>query len=308
MLRRAADSAYWLGRYVERAEATARMVDVHYRSELEQSVGSGFIGWESILSVSGLEDDFKARYPKKDEYSILHFFAFDLENPSSVLSCITAARENARAIRGQISSEMWESVNRWYLDLREWDIAVMEKHSAFDFFRRVKDGSHLFHGIVGRTLTIGEARDFFTVGQFLERADQTTRILDVHYEDLAAVNDPHGWTAVLKSVGAYEAFLKHYRQGITADRVAEFLITSPVFPASILFSISGVQISLRRISGNQNPVPRNDAERAVGKLHSDLVYLTMDEIVDQDLHEFLDNVQARCADVSRAVWETYLSY
>jgi uncharacterized alpha-E superfamily protein len=308
MLRRTADSAFWLGRYVERAEATARMVDVHYRSVLERSLGSGSIGWESILSISGQEEDFHARYPKTDEYSILHFFAFDQENPSSVISCIAAARENARAIRGQISSEMWESVNRWYLDLREWDIAVMEQRSAFDFFRRVKDGSHLFHGIVGRTLTIGEARDFFTVGQYLERADQTARILDVHYEDLASLEDPHGWTAVLKSVGAYEAYLKTFRQGVTADRVAEFLVTSPVFPASILFSVAGVQISLRRISGNQNPVPSNSAERTVGKLHSDLVYLTKEEMVDQELHEFLENVQERCADVGNAVWDTYLSY
>ena len=308
MLRRAADSAFWLGRYVERAEATARMVDVHYRSRLETSLGDPRIGWETILTISGLEDDFHARYDRADEETVLDFFAFDLQNPSSVMSCLASMRENARAIRGQVSTEIWETANRLYLDLREWDLKEMDRRSAYDFFRRVKDGSQLFHGVVARTMMMGEVRDFFTVGQFLERADQTARILDVQYEDLSKDGDAHGWIAVLKSVGAYQAFLRTAREGVSADRVAEFLVTDPAFPASILYAVSAIQISLRRLSGNGGAIPANAAERAAGRLHSDLIYLTADKIADQGLHDFLDDVQARCAEVGDAVWETYLSY
>ncbi len=308
MLRRSAESAFWLGRYVERAEATARMVDVHYRSRLETSLGDPRIGWDTILTISGLEDDFRERYTRMDEDSILDFFAFDAKNPSSVLSCLKSARENARTIRGQISTEIWETANRLYLDLREWDLEELDRRSVYDFFRRVKDGSQLFHGVVARTMVMGEVRDFFTVGQFLERADQTARILDVQYEDLGKEGDPHAWIAVLKSVGAYQAYLRTYREGVNANQVAEYLVKNPAFPASILYSVSGIQISLRRISGNGGTIPANAAERAAGRLHSDLIYLTEDKIADQGLHDFLDDVQARCAEVGDAVWETYLSY
>ena len=308
MLRRHADGAFWLGRYVERAESTARMVDVHYHWGLESNAGLPSVEWDSILTISGLEDDFHARYPSVDEDAVLHFFAFDLKNPSSVMSCLASARENARSVRGQISSEMWESVNRWYLEMREWDLATMERRSVFDFFHRVKDGSHLFHGITTRTQPIGEARDFFNLGQFVERADQTARILDVRYQALADAEDTHRWLPVLRSVGAREAYLKTYRQGVSADRVAEFLVMNPNFPASILYCVSRMQHYLRRISGNGADVPANAAEREAGRLYSDLLYLTLPEIEDDAMHDFLEDVQRRFADVTTAVWETYLSY
>lgn len=302
MLRRSADSAYWLGRYVERAEALARLVDVHFHSNLESSEGGS---WESILSISGMDEDFHARYETTDEASVLHFLAFDADNPSSVMTCLRAARENARAIRGQISGEMWEAINRWYIDLREWDVALMERKSAFDFFRRVKEGSHLFLGAALRTQAASESREFLKVGGFIERADATARILDVnHHSDLGA----HGWATMLQSVGAYEAYLKKYRHGIRKDSVMEFLVLNPNFPASILFSVGHVDDSLRRISGNRAPVPANDAERMAGRLYRDLLYLTVDEISDRGIHDFLEDVQVRCAEVGDAVWETYLSY
>lgn len=304
MLRRTADSAYWLGRYVERAEATARLVDVQVRTGLE---AGSLPGWDRTLDILSMTDDFSARHDTMDETTVLNYLAFDSDNPSSVMSCLARARENARAIRGQVSSEMWECVNRWYLELREWDVATMERRSPFDFFARVKDGSHLFHGVANRTQMIGEARDFYNVGQFVERADNTARLLDIRFRDLKPA-DNHSWVAVLKSVGAYEAFLKTYRQGLSPERVAEFLVFNPEFPASILFSLGRVQNSLRRISGNWANVPKNEAERAAGKLHNDLVFLTVEEISDRGMHDFLEDVQVRCADVGTAVWETYLSY
>lgn len=305
MLRRAADSAFWLGRYVERAEALARMVDVHFHSNLETTTDDR---WESILAIAGMDEDFHGRYRTADEASVLHFLAFDPENPSSVMSCLKAARENARAIRGQISGEMWEAVNRWYLDLREWDVAQVERKSAFDFFRRVKQGSHLFHGAALRTQAKGDAREFLKVGGFVERADGTARILDVKASTLTSDEDVHGWTVVLQSVGALEAFVRENRHGVHPESVTDYLVLSPSFPASILFCVSNVEASLRAISGNLAPVPANVAERCAGKLYRDLLYLTAAEISDVGVHDFLEDVQKRCAEVGDAVWETYLSY
>lgn len=334
MLSRHADSAYWIGRYIERAESTARMIDVHYHFGLESPLVGEVLRWSSILAISGQEAAFSARYARQDERSIVHFFAFDPENSSSIHSCIRAARENARSIRDQISSEMWECLNRFYLDFQAWDVDRVLSTSPFGFFQKVKDGSHLFQGITSRTLMTGETRDFHDVGRFLERADQTTRILDVKYHDLLprfagpairetvpptgpSVQDPvsvggtidvHGWVAVLKSVGAYEAFTKTFRAGVTPARVAQFLILDPQFPASVRYSIGRVERSLRHISGNRDLAPINEAERAAGRLYNDLNFTRAEDIVMGGLHEFLQDVQDRCDDIGSAMFRTYLNY
>ena len=305
MLRRAADSAFWLGRYVERAEALARMVDVHYHSNLETTSDDR---WESILAIAGMDEDFHARHAVADEASVLHYLAFEPENPSSVISCLRAARENARAIRGDISAEMWQAVNGWYLELREWDVAQVERQSAFDFFRRVKQGSHLFHGASLRTQAKGDAREFLKLGGFVERADGTARILDVKASTLSSAEDVHGWTVVLQSVGALEAFVRDHRHGVDADGVTGYLVLGPGFPASILFCIANAETSLRTISGNHAPVPKNRVERCAGRLYRDLLYLSVEDILAQGVHEFLEDVQGRCAEVGDAIRETYLSY
>ncbi|AIE84817.1 alpha-E domain-containing protein [Fimbriimonas ginsengisoli] len=328
MLSRHAASAFWIGRYIERAEATARMIDVHYHFGLESPLVGELFRWSSILAISSQEEAFNKRYSQQDERSVLHFFAFDTENPSSIQACIRAARENARSIRDQISSEMWECLNRFYLDYQAWDVDRVLETSPFGFFQKVKDGSHLFQGITNRTLMMGEARDFHDAGRFLERADQTTRILDVKYHDLLprfAVRetvpptvpapdsvggplDVHGWIAVLKSVGAYEAFSKTFRQGVTPARVAEFLILNPQFPASVRHSIGRIEGCLRRVSGNRDLAPQNEAERAVGRLYSDLNYTRAEEIISGGLHEFLHGVQMRCLDIGNAIYANYLTY
>lgn len=334
MLSRHADSAFWIGRYIERAEATARMIDVHYHFGLESPLVGEAMRWSSILAIADQKDEFLERYQQDDERSIIEFFTFDKENQSSIASCIGSARENARAIRDQISTEMWESINRFYLDFRTWDVDRVLAGSPFAFFGRVKDASHLFQGITSRTLMLGEARDFYDSGRFLERADQTARILDVKYHDLlpsfagkgvlataggarigedpaAAVGGPvdvHGWISVLKSVGAYEAFLKTFRQGVTPARVAHFLVLNPLFPASVRHSIGVVDGCLRRISGNQDLAPANQAERAVGRLYSDLNFIRAEDIVAEGLHEFLEDVQEKCSEIGEAIHATYLQF
>jgi uncharacterized alpha-E superfamily protein len=307
------------------------MIDVHYHFGLESPVVGDALRWSSILAISGQEKGFEARHPEADEEAILEFFAFDRDNPGSILSCLREARENARTIRDQLSSEMWECLNRLYLEVQQWDVHRVLLAGPFAFFHLVKDGSHLFQGITNRTLMMGEARDFHDTGRFLERGDQTARILDVKYHDLlpAFVDSPpasggrtvaadvvsvggpvdvHGWVAVLKSVGAFEAFSKTYRRGVSPARVAEFLILNPQFPASVRHSVGRVDTCLRRISGNRDLAPKNDAERTVGRLYNELNYMRAEEIIAAGLHEFLQDVQVRFSEVGDAIFETYLRY
>jgi len=306
------------------------MIDVHYHFGLESPLVGDALRWSSILAVSGQEEAFAESNSRLDERSILQFFAFDQENPGSIHSCLRSARENARSIRDQISSEMWECVNRMYLDYQAWDVDRVLSTSPFAFFQRVKDGSHLFQGITNRTLMMGEARDFHDAGRFLERADQTARMLDVKYHDLlprfaggvgdtsgeggpdpSSVGGPvdvHGWVAVLKSVGAFEAFSKTFRQGVSPGRVAHFLLLNPQFPASVRHSIGRIDGCLRRVSGNQDRGPKNEAEREVGRLYNDLNYMEADDIIANGLHEFLEDVQERCSDIGAAIFRTYLTY
>ena len=332
MLARHADAAYWVGRYIERAEATARMIDVHYHFGLESPWVGEALRWSSLLAISGQEELYRElRGAEEDEGSILSFFAFEERNPSSIFSCLLNARENSRSIRDQISSEMWTCINRLFLDYRAWDVERLLSGSPFTFFEWVKEGSHLFQGITNRTLMMGETRDFHDMGRFLERGDQTARILDVKYHDLlpsfssdaeaglatktaaetGSIGGPvdiHGWNAVLKSVGAREAFLKTYRQAITPARVAQFLVLNPQFPASVRHSIGRVDGCLRRVSGNTSPSPSNPAEREVGKLYQELNYMSADDIVAGGLHEFLESVEEKCNKIGAAIYATYLSF
>jgi uncharacterized alpha-E superfamily protein len=328
MLSRHADAAFWIGRYIERAESTARMIDVHYHFGLESPAVVQAIRWSSILAISGQEDLYRELYDDENEVNILSFFAFEPRNPGSILSCLRSARENGRSIRDQISSEMWQVLNRQYRDYLDWSTDRVLAGSPFAFFERVKEGSQLFQGVTNRTLMMGESRDFHDAGRFLERADQTARLLDVKYHDLlpgfdteapaskteaelgevGGPVDVHGWIAVLKSVGAFEAFRKTFRQGVTPSRVAEFLVLNPSFPASVRHAIGRVEGCLRRISGNRDLAPANEAEREIGRLYNDLNYTRADDIVAAGLHEFLENVQVRCETIGDAISATYLSF
>jgi uncharacterized alpha-E superfamily protein len=329
MLSRDADACYWIGRYVERAEATARMIDVHYHAALEtthpeDAHGDGLrpLRWQSILAISGSEENFHTHHSEEHDRDVLHFFAFDHKNPNSIISTWKMARENARAIREQIASEMWESLNISYRELCEWNVERALSGSPHEYFQQVKNASHLFQGILNRTMLMSETRDWLDTGRFLERGDQTARLLDVKYHDLlpAAVSgesdphgvggplDTHGWIAVLKSVSAFEMYCKTYRDGIRPDHVVDFLVLNPQFPASARHAIGRVEGCLRRISGNQPEEPTTEPERLAGRLRADLTYTRPNEIILNGLHEFLESVQTRCAAIGRSITQTYLSY
>ena len=322
MLAREADAMFWIGRYVERAEATARIVDVQYHSELEGAFPLAQGGeidpsalWGPILAISGSARLFKTKYGgDQAERNVLDFFAFSRDNSNSITSCVTRARENARGVREMISSEMYESLNMFFLEITRWDVDKILESSPHGFFTQVKNASHLFHGISDRTLPIDEARAFMECGMFLERADKTARMLDVKYHillgsgEVGGTLDQHQWTAVLKSVGAFEAFRKANRFGITPGKVVAFLVRNPAFPSSISFAVTQVDRALRQIGGTKGLPAVNRAERLVGRLRADLAFLTTEEIIAQGLHQFLDQVQVRCIEIGNAISEAYLRY
>ncbi len=343
MLCRDADSCYWIGRYVERAEATARMVDVHYHAALDsgitldsqnsEEVAPGEteppIHWASLLKISGSDEDYYRRYETETDREILQFFAFDLQNPHSIVSTWNRARSNARSIREQLASEMWESLNIFYLELQEWNVDRVLHGSPHEFFERVKRASHLFQGILNRTLLMSEAREWLDVGRFLERGDQTARLLDVKYHDLlpayrakeenahppveplgvGSLLDIHGWIAVLKSVSAFEMYRKVYPQGIRPSFVVDFLVLNSQFPASVRHCVRRVEGCLKRIGdGPEDSDTALEPQRLIARLMADLDYARPAVIIKSGLHEFLENVQLQCADLGDSITKTYLSY
>lgn len=314
MLSRSADSCFWIGRYVERAEAVARLIDVQYHFGLETPLGGAQPNWEPILESTGGSEAYYSRYEGDSDRNILFFFAFDETYPNSIASCIRRARENARSIREEISSEMWEHLNTSYHELGNWDIDRVLSVSPHAFFRFVRNVSHLFQGILHRTLSISDIRNFLDTGRFLERAGQTSRILDTKYRVLGqnGLNgsmDIHGWISVLKSVGGFEAFRKTYPGGITPDHVAAFLILNGGFPAAVIHCVARVETSLRRISGNPlGTAPVNASEREAGRLYNDLRFLSEEELAHFNLHHYLTGVISRCDDIGSAIASDYLSY
>jgi len=336
MLSREADACYWIGRSVERAEATARLVDVYYHAALETFLPLALaeardgetdevspIQWHAILAISGNLDGYDERYAQKNDRDVLFYFGFDLENPNSILSVWKTARENARSIRDQISSEMWESLNSSYLKLREWDVDRVLSGSPHEYFQIVRDYSHLFQGILNRTLMMGEARDWIDAGRFLERADQTTRLLSIqHYDPLIASGEAksseyedsdnlgplniHAWMTVLKSACAFEMYRKTYRDGIKPVNIVDFLVLNAKFPASVRHCVERVSGCLSRISGSPGEAT-SEPGRLLGRLRADLIYARPQEILVSGLQEFLSDIQTRCMLVGNAIARTDLA-
>lgn len=318
MLSRVADSLYWMSRYMERAENNARILDVNLQLMLDyQNPGSEneHNHWAPI--VASLEDQklFFTLYPEANAETVCEFVTFEKQNPNSIRSCIGYVRENARAVREYISSEMWEHINRVYLYFNGEEARRRFRASAIDFYRSLVDQSHKFLGITDATLTHGEGWNFIQVGQYLERADCTSRILDLKYHILLPMEEKVGgtvdtiqWMAVLKSCSAYEAFRKLHIGQVNASKVAEFIILHDRFPRSIRFCVDSLDAALHRISGCERKHYSNDAERLSGRICSDLDYATIGDIFAFGLHEYLDKLQLRLCEVANAMHRSYCEW
>ena len=311
MLSRVANGIYWMNRYIERAESYSRFIDVNLNLMLdfpEESIEQ----WEPLVLTTGDQDLFRAYFDKATREHVIYFLSADPNNPNSILSCLRAARENARSVREIISSEMWEQVNRFYLTVRDALSTGVVMENPHDFFTDVKQSSHLFVGITDATMSHGEEWHFSRLGRLLERADKTSRILDVKYffllpsvKDIGTTLDDIQWAALLKSASALEMYRKRYGR-ISPHQVADFLILAPEFPRAIQYCLIKATDSLHAISGTEIGWYRNPAEKRLGRLRADLAYADIEEVMARGLHEFLDDFQARLNHVGDAIAETFL--
>lgn len=309
MLSRVADSIYWLNRYVERAENIARFVDVNLNLSLDSPAGLTQ-QWEPLVRTTGDLDLFKERYGEATAETVIQFLTFDSDYANSILSCLRLARENARSVREIISSEMWEQVNLFYLMVKD---ASEAKHRLQlpSFFAEVKMASHLFAGVMSATMSHNEGWHFGYLGRLIERADKTARILDVKYFILLpSVNfvgtalDELQWIALLKSASGYEMYRKRQRR-ISPTGIAKFLILDREFPRSIQFCLLEAEHSLHAITGSTAGTWNNAAERTLGKLRAELDFITIEEIIQGGLHEFLDHIQGQLNLVGSKIFETF---
>jgi uncharacterized alpha-E superfamily protein len=313
MLSRVASSVYWLNRYVERAENIAIFVDVN-RNLLLDSPSGLEQQWQPLVLITADLELFEERYGQATAENVIQFLTFDASYPNSILSCLKAARENARSIREIISSEMWEQVNEFYMMVRD---AANGKnpYDLTEFFYKVKLNGHLFAGIMDATMSHNECWHFGNIGRLLERADKTSRILDVKYyillpsvQDVGTTLDEIQWIALLKSTSAYEMYRKRQkRHQITPYGVVEFLILDREFPRSIQYCFLHAEQSLHQITGTHSGTWHNPAERELGRLRSELDYLSIDEITEIGLHEFLDNLQRRINLIGDKMFETFFA-
>ena len=309
MLSRVADSIYWINRYVERAENVSRFVDVNLHLLLDTPMGN-MQQWEPLVVTTGDQAIFKERYGEATAENVLHFLTFDAKYPSSIRSCVKSARENARSVREIISSEMWEQINSFYLQVEEAAQSA-DLSNLYAFYPQVKMASHTFAGVMEATMSHNDGWHFGRLGRFLERADKTARILDVKYfillPSVAAVGSPLDnlqWIALLRSASAYEMYCKCQHM-IHPSGVVDFLVLHPEFPRSIRCSILQAEQSLKIISGTPGGSWQLSSERHLGKLRSHLDYITLEEIFQIGLHEFLDQLQKDLNQVGSAITENF---
>lgn len=318
MLSRVADSCFWLSRYIERAETNARILDVNMQLILdfeEQAPHLVQRHWQPVLATLEDQERFDELYDAVTPEAVMEFVTFEKKNPHAIVTCVGNARENARTVREQISSEMWELLNRTYLYLRDGQGRIDFNNSPIDFYRRLVDQLHGFQGTTDATMLHGEGWDFLQMGKYLERADSTSRVLDIKYHILLPSGERVGgdvditqWMAVLRSCSALEAYLKAFAGNVTSWQVAEFLSLHDEFPRSIRFCVDRLDAALHRVSGCGGGHFSNEAERLCGALRSTLDYATIGSVFQSGLHQFLDETQLHLIQIADAIMKTYCQW
>jgi uncharacterized alpha-E superfamily protein len=326
MLSRVADALFWMSRYLERAEHVARLLDVCFHLELDLHgvmAGPHELHWTTLAAILQQSVPAAGRpgpsgRVAQPQAAVSHWLTFDLENPDSIMACVGRARANARSIRGTINAEVWKELNKLYWQLCDPAFSAQARESPHEFYRAVECGSHLVQGVCDATLTHDEGWQFIQLGKFLERADKTLRILDVQYHLLHELNNPAElslsnllWAGVLRSCHAYEAYQKLYVGRVDPERVVGFLLLHPHFPRSVRYALEAAAQALAAIEGSAPAGGPGSggllsrADRILGRVLAELRFAQLDEILQDSLHQFLNDVQERCGRASRAIQEQY---
>ncbi len=311
MLSRVADSLYWMSRYLERAEHTARLIDVDFQLRLDQSPEAGSGRWLRLLEA------LQAPAPedgKIDATTLTHILTLDKTNSSSIISCVAAARENLRQVREQCSSEMWEQLNRLYLQVNSTISSEAWLLHSYVFFRAVQEGAHLFQGVTDSTMSHGEGWQYIQLGRYVERTDAIARLIGTHLSrlpyspDQAVESEEYlEWVGLLKSCAAFEAYCKKYTAELRPLRVAEFLLLNLEFPHSVRFSVDMVHAALRAIA----ELTERKAEQPVrlaGRLRATLSFGQIDEIIASGASAYVQSVRQQCGQAHTAIHQIYFDY
>ena len=312
MLGRVANTIYWMNRYLERAENYARFMDVNYNLSLDLPPNEEQ-QWKPLVVITGDWELYKSLYKKAEKSKVIYFLAFDENNPNSIYNCILNVRENARAVRPEITKEVWEHINALYYLVKDG----IEKKRLSDenlrgFFKEIRNGCQLVYGMYDATISRNEGWNFGKLGQVLERADKTSRVLDAKYHLLlespklvGSSLDIIQWAALLKSVSAYDMYRKKYGK-LTHSGIAEFLILDKEFPRSILACLIIAEQCLITLSGSSVGFS-NIAQKQLGALKAQLEYTDVNDIITSGMHEYLDDIQQKLNNISSAIYNSFFS-
>jgi len=313
MLSRTASDLYWMSRYLERAENLARMLEVSYSLSLMPQAGrsDGHAELAMSLLASGTLDDYRRRHTELDTERMLHFFALDATNPGSIYCCLQAARTNAHAVRGRITADMWENINATWIEMRNIASNGLGRYGISQFCDWVKERSHLFRGATSGTIMRNDAYSFIRLGTFLERADNTLRLLDARYEMFGEASEEvsddsargyYQWSALLRALTSYEAFNELYRAAPSARPVSELLLLRVDVPRSLHACIEELDQILASLPGSTGRA----AQRMAAELNARLHYTAIDEILEAGLHPWLSDFIGRINQLGQAVHHSYL--
>jgi uncharacterized alpha-E superfamily protein len=312
MLCRVADSVYWAARYIERAENVARFIDVNYNLTLGDGETLGN-RWDPLVYTTGDHEAFAERFGKATRENVLQFLLFDEKNPNSILSCVSQARENSRTIREVIPSVVWEQLNKFSFMVRAAAKQRATMEQPQEFCERVRLASHLLLGATDSTMSQGEAWHFSRIGRFIERADKTSRIVDVQYfillpnaQSVGTALDVVRWSALLKSASALVMYRRQHGK-IVPNRVADFLILDRQFPRAVHYCLMHAMDSLRCITGSPPGTFCNLSEQLMGRLCSSMDYTSIENVIEQGMHEYIDNFQRKLNQVGGAISKDFLS-
>ncbi len=308
MLSRVAYNLYWMSRYLERVEHTARVIDVNLVLMLDQAPADADLRWDRLLRslrVSLLENT------PSEPQKIVQTLMLDRSTPQSIIAMVARARDNAREVRNQLSSEMWEQINQLYLEVSRATIDYIWAGESHQLFRRIKEGAQLFHGITEATLPQDEGWHFLRIGRFLERGEATTDLLSAYFSD-RGTTEPAGVSrdyldlvSLLKSRTAFEAYCQVFTADLQPERIAGFLLLSATFPHSVRFAADRVRTALQTIAQLTNARKSGQIDRSAGRLRAKLDYTQIEEIMAADLLQFLQDVQRQFGQIHRLLHETY---
>lgn len=312
MLSRVADSLYWMSRYLERAEHTARLIDVNLNLLLEQGPDLGAEHQKMLLQSLNLKPDPES-FPLEDGLAMARALTFDTANSNSVVSCVMTARENARQVREQISSEMYEQLNRLYLKVRAPDVQSEWDAAPYEFFAYVKEGAHLFQGVTDDTMSHGQAWQFIRIGRDLERVGATVRLLQAHCPSLAIEDESMAnyleWVGLLRSCTCFEAYCKQYTAQMLPRRILEFLLLDDEMPRSVRFCTERIERVIGAVAEDTGRAAKNTRlQRAAGTLSAKLDFSSVDDILSAGLPAFLQDVALQTGQIHSALFSTYIRY